>query len=116
VGRTAQALGQWEEARRVYTEGLEIAQRLLARVGETPEALRDVSVALNNVGRTAEALGQWEEARRVYGDGLAVAAPLSAALPDRPEYAGLADHFRRRLKALASHSREPEAQASADPD
>ncbi len=47
---------------------MDIRRRLLARVGETPEALRDLSVSLNNVGKTAQALGQWDEARQAYQD------------------------------------------------
>ena len=32
-------------------------RQLLSRLGDTPEALRDLSVSLNNVGRIAEARG-----------------------------------------------------------
>jgi hypothetical protein len=71
-------------------------------MGETPEALRDLSVSIEHAGRTSQALGQWEEARRAYEEGLTLARSLSAALPNHPEYASLADHFSQHLEHIAS--------------
>jgi hypothetical protein len=77
---------------------------LLERVGETPEALRDLSISLNNVGNTAQAQGRWEQARQAFEEGLAIGQVLSAALPDIVEYNGLAEWFRERLEKLQAES------------
>ena len=50
-----------EDARGFATRSLEIAERLAEQVG-TPEALRDLSVSLDNLGRVHEARGEWEPA------------------------------------------------------
>ena len=107
VGRTHQALGEWEAARARYEESLKIARQLLERLGETPEALRDVSVSLNNVGRTHQALGEWEAARRCFQEGLALGQRLSEAFPDLPDFNTLADDFRQRLADLDTAANEP---------
>ncbi len=101
VGKTDQALGEWEAARAAFAESLDIRRRILARVGETPEALRDLSVSLNNVGNTDQALGEWESARAALREGLEIAERLAAALPDQVDYKDLPDWFRRRLAELA---------------
>ena len=46
-----------------FEESLDISRKILARVGETPEALRDLSVSLDNAGQIAQALGELERAR-----------------------------------------------------
>ena len=86
---------------------MKIARQLLERLGETPEALRDVSVSLNNVGRTHQALGEWEAARRCFQEGLALGQRLSEAFPDLPDFNTLADDFRQRLADLDTAANEP---------
>ncbi|MBI4754575.1 MAG: tetratricopeptide repeat protein [Betaproteobacteria bacterium] len=100
VGRTHQALGQWEAARAAYQESLEIRRGLLTRLGETPEALRDLSISLDNVGRTHQALGQWEAARAAYQESLEIAEQLATRLPDVGDPLALRDHLRRALASV----------------
>ena len=100
VGRTHEALAQWEQARQVYSESLSVRRDLLQRVGETPEALRDLSVSLDNVGRTHQALAQWEQARDCFQQGLELGRQLANAFPHLPEFTELPEHFQNRLAAL----------------
>ncbi|MFM2329878.1 MAG: hypothetical protein RLZZ494_1981, partial [Pseudomonadota bacterium] len=72
-------------AQRVYQESLEIRRQLLERLGATPEALRDVSVTLDNVGKVAQAQGQWEEAQRVYQESLEICRQLLERLGATPQ-------------------------------
>jgi hypothetical protein len=89
------------EAKEVAEWLVETARLRLEQTGETPEALRDLSVSLDNVGRTAQAQGAWEEARAAFAEGLELARPLAAALPDLPEYTDLPTLFESRLADLA---------------
>jgi hypothetical protein len=43
-------------------------RRLLETVGESPTALRDLSVSLNNVGRVAREQGRLEEAEKAFAE------------------------------------------------
>ena len=43
-----------------------IARKIIQRVGETPEALRDLSVSLEKVGDIADRMGRFEEARNAH--------------------------------------------------
>ena len=108
VGKTAQALGRWDEARAAFEESLAISRQILQRIGETPEALRDLSVSLDNVGNTAQALGRWDEARAAFEEGLRIGERLAEALPEAPDYAGFPGHFRARLAGLGALSRTPD--------
>ena len=55
---------------RAFEEGLEIARQLLKDYGETPQGLRDLSVALNYAGDAAQAQGRQEAAVRAYEEGM----------------------------------------------
>jgi len=57
---------------------------LAARVGETPESLRDVSVSLDNVGQVAWARGALDEAEAAYRESLDLRRELAARSPDLP--------------------------------
>lgn len=106
AGRAFDALylaGRLSEASEVAARALTLA-RQLAMESETPEALRDVSISLDNVGMTAKALGRWDEARAVYGEALAIGVVLARSSPDLPDYAGLESHFRDRLSSLPDTS------------
>ncbi len=85
VGKTAQALGRFEEARAAFDESLAIRRQILQRVGETPEALRDLSVSLNNVGKTAQALGRFEDARAAFDESLAIRRQILQRVGETPE-------------------------------
>ena len=69
-----------------------IAKQVLAllrdrrlRNGDTPQALRDLSVSLNNVGRVESDLGQLEAARAAYRESLELSRRLREALGDTPQ-------------------------------
>ncbi|MBN1980687.1 MAG: tetratricopeptide repeat protein, partial [Chitinivibrionales bacterium] len=59
---------QWTDAEDVAQKCLEISRRILERVGETPETLRDLSVSLDNVGRAASSQGDYAESKRLYSE------------------------------------------------
>ncbi len=77
-GDAASRLGQWEEAERAYREGLELAQRVLAMSGETPETLRDKGALLERIGDIVRERGRLEEAERVYRERLDLARRILA--------------------------------------
>ncbi|HIP38087.1 MAG TPA: hypothetical protein EYG88_01635 [Desulfocapsa sulfexigens] len=81
---------------------MNIARKILENIGETPEALRDLSVSLDNVGNTAKALGQWDKAQKAFTEALGIAELLAKTLPDLVAYNTLADHFRHRLQTMRS--------------
>ncbi|NBC13351.1 MAG: hypothetical protein GVY09_08405 [Gammaproteobacteria bacterium] len=85
----------------------ESARRILERVGETPEALRDLSVSLSKVGDTDRALGAFEQARAVFTEGLEIAERLAAAMPDHADYRHLPELFRRRPAELDNAAEAP---------
>jgi tetratricopeptide (TPR) repeat protein len=97
VGKTAQALGRWEDARAAFDESLKIRRQILARVGETPEALRDLSISLNNIANVERALGDIAQALAALQEGLAIGERLAAALPEHEDYKNLARYFHARL-------------------
>ncbi|MCF6354737.1 MAG: tetratricopeptide repeat protein [Candidatus Polarisedimenticolaceae bacterium] len=100
MANTHQAMGEWEQARTLFSESLDIRRQIIVRVGETPESLRDLSVSLNNVANTHKAMGEWEQARTTFEEGLHLGLQLAKHLPNHPDYATLADHFTRQLQAL----------------
>jgi tetratricopeptide (TPR) repeat protein len=55
------------------------------RLGCTPEALRDLSVSLNNVGQVARVQGDWTQADSVYRESLALRRQLVERLGGTPE-------------------------------
>ena len=72
---------RWRPDRR----GLEISERLLETFGETPEALRDVSVSLNKVGDVELALGERERRWRPTRRGLEISERLLETFGETPE-------------------------------
>ncbi len=64
LGIIAQAQGEYEEARRLYGEGLTIFERLGNQRGRAS--------TLHQLGKIAQDQGEYEEARRLYGEGLTV--------------------------------------------
>jgi tetratricopeptide (TPR) repeat protein len=80
------ALGRVAEARALSLQVLAESRRRLAANGAEPsEALRDVSVSLDNVGRVAQAQGQWQEAEQVYRESLEISRELLKRLGGTPE-------------------------------
>ena len=80
---------------------MQLDRQRLQNLGETPEALRDLSVSLNNLGRVHQALGQLDQAREAYEQGLRIAVMLADNVADLPDIASLVDHFRQRLNPRA---------------
>ncbi len=71
----AQATGRRPST--VYARAWRSSRQLVAQHGGTPEALRDLSVSLDNVGRVAQAQGDWAQAESVYRESLALSASWS---------------------------------------
>jgi tetratricopeptide (TPR) repeat protein len=61
------------------------ARRLREAVGDTPQALRDLSTALNNIGRVEGDLGDLEAARSAYRESLELCRRLREAVGDMPQ-------------------------------
>lgn len=98
--------GRYPLASRIASSQEWTARKRLHASGETPEALRDLSVSLDNVGDTAKAMGQWKKAEINFEEGLAIAVLLSGSLPENVDYKGMVDHFQNRLKELAKKGSE----------
>lgn len=89
-----------EGAASAYAESLELRRTLLRRLGETPEALRDLAISLHNLGRVFAARGATTEARRRFEEGLELARTLALHLSQLPEYTELPGYFERSLAEL----------------
>ncbi|MEY6431411.1 hypothetical protein ABC977_03205 [Thioalkalicoccus limnaeus] len=84
-------------------DGTPSRARLAADV-DNGEALRDLSVSLDNVGRIDQALGDLETARTAFGESLDIARRLAQALPNHKDFEGLVSRFEQRIATLASRS------------
>lgn len=89
------------EANEVAIWLVEAARSRLAANPQDPEALRDLSISLNNVGNTDQALGDWNQARTVFTEGLEIVQRLAMALPRHQDYKDPPDWFEQRLAELA---------------
>ncbi len=104
VDLSLHAEAPWRAARmnflaRLNEQRESLRRRLLKDVGETPAALRDLSVSLNDVGGVAQALARWDEARTAYRDALAVAEMLAQAMPQDDDYRNLRASFARSQRS-----------------
>lgn len=91
---------QLSEAREAAAWLTENARSRLAEHPDNTEALRDLSISLDNGGNTDQALGDFELVRAAFAEGLEIADRLAAALPDRVSFKDLPALFRRRLEEL----------------
>ena len=71
--------GVWNSAETAAHESLAISRALNERLA-TPEALRDLSISLNNVGLVHRARGEWTEAKTIYDESLAIRRALNERL------------------------------------
>ena len=71
--------GENSAATQASADQLALRRDLAERLA-TPEALRDLSVSLNNVGAVARARGDWDRAATVYDESLTIARDLAARL------------------------------------
>jgi tetratricopeptide (TPR) repeat protein len=85
AGRLAYLRRDLGEASRVYEEALGVCRQLLETSGETPEALRDLSVSLDNVGDVRRARGELAAAAQAYEESLELRRQLREALGETPE-------------------------------
>ncbi|MEZ4409487.1 MAG: tetratricopeptide repeat protein [Polyangiales bacterium] len=92
-----------DAAERAYAESLAIARRLLDAHGDSPQALRDLSVSLDNVGQVQQARGDLDAAERAFAESLATRRRLVAV--SRPLQQDLSD-LMSTLSALANLHRE----------
>ena len=83
---------------------LRLRRELAERLG-TPEALRDLSVSLNNVGAVARARGHWDTARTAYEEALDIARKVAALDPSEPA--------QQLLRWLLDHPPEPPAETTS---
>ncbi|MEI7869509.1 MAG: hypothetical protein WCI11_16595, partial [Candidatus Methylumidiphilus sp.] len=74
-----------EPARAAYRESLVLRRQLRDSLGDTPQALRDLSVSLNNVGKVEADLGNLEPARAAYRESLVLRRQLRQAFPDHAQ-------------------------------
>jgi tetratricopeptide (TPR) repeat protein len=74
--------GSLNQARDVFEQALEVAQRLVTREPEHTGWQRDVSVSLNKLGDVLRAQGNLEAARRAFEQALEVAQRLAAREPE----------------------------------
>lgn len=79
---------------------LALACRLLERLGETSEALRDLSISLNKVGGAHQAVSQWDPARAAFDEGRDIARRLCERLPRIGDHCRLLEHLETRLWEL----------------
>ena len=63
-----------------------IARGVIQAQGETPEALRDLSVSLRNLGTLEQAAGHTQTAKDLLQEGLEIAERLAATVPDHVDY------------------------------
>jgi tetratricopeptide (TPR) repeat protein len=78
------AAGRPADAMAVARNACDIAQSRVVDHGP-PEALRDLSVSLDNVGKVAHAQGDWALAERVYRDSLEISRQLIDRLGGTPD-------------------------------
>ncbi len=87
-GRAFDALmgrGHLSEAREVALWLVETTHARLADHQDDPEALRDLSISLDNVGNTDQALGDWGAARAAFAESLEIRRRLLGRLGETPE-------------------------------
>ena len=99
MGGVEAGLGNLEAARAAYRESLELSRQLRESLGDTPQALRDLSVSLDNVGGVEADLGNLEAARAAAAECLELSRRLLVAYPDYPG-------FHKDLAWLESHWRD----------
>ncbi|WP_187345227.1 tetratricopeptide repeat protein [Cystobacter ferrugineus] len=77
--------GELMPALATYEESLALRRQLRAALGDTPEALRDLAISLDNVGGVRQRLGHLLAARAAYEESLALTRQLRVALGDAPK-------------------------------
>jgi hypothetical protein len=91
--------GRLSSAAEVSGWAITAAIGVIQSQGETPEALRDLSISLGNLGTLEQAAGHAQTAKNLLQEGLDIAERLAAALPDHVDYRELPAWFRQRIAA-----------------
>jgi tetratricopeptide (TPR) repeat protein len=77
-------LGELERAAKAGHESLALSRQLRTTLGDTPQVLRDLSIALDNVGDVHRDLGELDRAAEAYRESLALRRQRLAALGETP--------------------------------
>ena len=86
LGDLARAVGEVEQAERLYRQGLAIRMELARRDPTNIEYQRDLGVSYDRLGDLARAAGGVEQAERLYRQGLAIRMELARRDPTNTEY------------------------------
>lgn len=68
---------------------------------KSPEALRDLSVSLNNLGNIDRDLRRFDDARDAFDESLRIADRLVAAFPEQSDFVEMRDWVREQVAELA---------------
>ena len=96
LGDLMSALGQGEEARRLFEQSLQIRQRLAEAEPGRADYQRNLSVSYNKLGDLMSASGQGEEARQLFEQSMQICQQLAKAEPERTD---------RQRDLAASHNK-----------
>ncbi|PCK04691.1 MAG: hypothetical protein COA42_18980 [Alteromonadaceae bacterium] len=100
VGEVAQAQGEWSRAGEMYQQSRDIREKLVERLGETPEGLRDLSISLIKMGDAALAMEEWNKAEKYYIEGRSIVERLKQRFPEIKNYVEMHEHFQQLLQKL----------------
>ncbi|MGH7262221.1 MAG: hypothetical protein ACREI9_16415, partial [Nitrospiraceae bacterium] len=98
--------GQGDEARRLFTQALTIAQGLADAEPANTTYQRDLSISYNKLADLAVAAGQGDEARRLFTQALTIAQGLADAEPANTTYQRDLSISYERLAVLADKEQE----------
>ena len=85
VAATERAQGHLEIALDAAREHLELSRSRVVLRGETPQALRELSVSLHNLGRIESDCGRLDAAREAFSESLALHRCLVSVLGETPQ-------------------------------
>ena len=85
IMRLAEVRKDWHEASRAAEESLALTRQLRQLLGDTPEALHDLSVSLSLMGDVQRTWGELQAASTSFEESLAIMRQLRQLLGDTPE-------------------------------
>ncbi|MGH3979386.1 MAG: tetratricopeptide repeat protein, partial [Pseudonocardiaceae bacterium] len=74
-----------DDALHCFTEALDLSRRIRDHYGDTPEALRDLAIALNRVGDIHQARGQLDDALHCFTEALDLSRRIRDHYGDTPD-------------------------------
>ena len=84
LGDVERQSGRLDAARAAYEESLGLRRKLHAALGDSPQVLRDLSVALNKLGDVEQQSGRLDAARAAYAEALELAGRFNQLLDGSP--------------------------------